>query len=351
MKNLMFFITSRNSLILLTLILFGCEKIDFGPLETRQFGNETARVQEITFPSGAFTITGDLRMPEEGGNHPVILMIHGSGEATRDGAVPFIPLIEIFLRNGYAVFSWDKPGSGSSQGSFTQGYTSTERAGILADAIQVLGEKASIDLSRVGLWGISQAGWVMPKALEKTDRISFMIVVSGGGEDGIEQGAYQLAQMIACQGGSQEDVATVEQYWASMNKATSYESYQEATQILLDIPGVYDLTGLVPSEKDNWSPWPRDIDAFFNPMDVLEHTQIPVLAFFGELDKNIDPVQGAQAYEAALAKAGNPDYLVEVLEGAGHVMVEVETGCLGEYVGSEYMPAYLEIMEFWLMER
>jgi hypothetical protein len=29
------------------------------------------------------------------------------------------PLIEIFLRTGYAVFSWDKPGSGESTGKFS----------------------------------------------------------------------------------------------------------------------------------------------------------------------------------------------------------------------------------------
>jgi len=328
-----------------------CEKIEYGPEEIRQFGSETALVQELTFPSDEFTIVGDLRTPVEGDSHPVVLMIHGSGSATRNGAVPFVPLIEIFLRNGFAVFSWDKPGSGESKGNFTQGYKCTERSRIIVDAIKVLGENSSIDLSNVGLWGISQAGWVMPLALDKTDKVSFMIVVSGGGEDGIEQGAYQVAQMVACNEGSQEDVATVEQYWAIMNKATNYETYSEAAQILLDISGVYELTGLIHSEEENWSPWPRDIDAFFNPVDVLERTKIPVLAFFGELDKNIDPVQGAQAYELALAAAGNQDYRVEVLEGAGHVMVEVETGCLGEAVGTVYMAEYLEMMELWLMDR
>ena len=64
-----------------------------------------------------------------------------------------------------------------------------------------------------------------------------------------------------------------------------------------------------------------------------------------------DPVQGFQAYESALDLAGNPDYLVQMLEGAGHVMVEVEIGCPGEYVGTEYMTEYLDTLEFWLMDR
>jgi len=52
-----------------------------------------------------------------------------------------------------------------------------------------------------------------------------------------------------------------------------------------------------------------------------------------------------------LEAAGNQDYRVETIEGAGHVMVQVETGCLGEFVGTEYMYEYLETLEFWLMDR
>ena len=348
MKNVTWYL-----LICLTSMLFSCEKneIDFGPEEIRQFGTESARVQELSFPSGDFTVVGDLRMPLEGGPHPVILMIHGSGAATRNGAVPFTPMIEIFLRNGYAVLSWDKPGSGESKGNFDSEHTLFQREKILRDAIEALAENSSIDLSGLGLWGLSQAGWVMPLALEKSDRISFMIVVSGGGEDGIEQGAYQVAQRIACIGGSPEDVQTLEQYWAIMNKAEDYNTYQEAAEIILEIPGVYEETGLTINEEEDWNPWPRDIDAFFDPIDVLRETTIPVLAFFGEFDKYIDPIQGVQAYETSLAAAGNQDYLVVSIQGAGHVMVEVETGCPGEFVGNEYMTEYLETLESWLMDR
>jgi pimeloyl-ACP methyl ester carboxylesterase len=339
--------------LVLASLFSGCEKetFDYGPEQIRQYGSETALVREFSFTSGDFTVVGDLRSPEVGEKHPLVLMIHGSGDATREGAVPFSPMIEIFLRHGYAVLSWDKPGSGESKGTFENGYTSTQRARIIKDAIEALSANSSLNLSEIGLWGLSQAGWVMPMALDKTPDISWMMVVSGGGEDGIEQGAYQVAQRIGCEGGSEDDIATVEAHWAMMNKALTYNAYKNAVQILLDVPGLYENTGLIMSEEEQWSPWPREIDAFFDPVDVLQRTTIPVLAFFGELDKYIDPVQGFQAYKSALEKAGNTDYQVHLIEGAGHVMVEVETGCPGEFVGTEYMTEYLEALEFWLMER
>jgi hypothetical protein len=35
-------------------------------------------------------------------------------------------------------------------------------------------------------------------------------------------------------------------------------------------------------------------------MEVIEHTSIPMLIFFGEIENKIDPVQGAEAYKNAL---------------------------------------------------
>jgi hypothetical protein len=73
-----------------------------------------------------------------------------------------------------------------------------------------------------------------------------------------------------------------------------------------------------------------------------------VLAFFGELDKNIDPVQGAEAYESALQKAANQDYQVVSIPGVAHTLVPAKTGCLNETWDSELAPEYLEALEAWL---
>jgi hypothetical protein len=348
-----------KAILFLFLVLFTmCEKDkdtglnpEYGPVLTGQFGDEPAIIQEVSFHSKNFYIVGDLRTPVVGEMHPVIIMVHGSGGASRYGAVPFEPLIEIFLRNGFAVFSWDKPGTGESKGEFKSEYTSTERANILVDAVQVLLMNSSIDSTSIGLWGISQAGWVMPLALDMTNDIAFMIVVSGGGEDGIEQFAYQVAQVVACEGGSADQIEAADFNWVKMIKATEYNEYKEAAEILVDIPGVYEYTGLTVSEEGQWNPWPRDIDAFFDPMDVIKHITIPVLAFFGELDKNIDPVQGAQAYNAALEEAGNNDYMVTVIQDAGHVLTPAVTGCLDESGSNEYVPEYLNILENWIIDQ
>jgi pimeloyl-ACP methyl ester carboxylesterase len=335
------------SMILIAALMVGCgNALKRESIGVRSFGSQQANMEEISFRSGKFRLVGDLRVPEGEGPHPVIIMVHGSGSATRNN---FDYLIELFLRTGYAVFSWDKPGSGDSTGRFSDELT--QRAEILVDGIEVLMEHPSIDLDRIGLWGISQAGWVMPLAIEKSENVAFMIVVGGGAEDSIEQMAYQFGQKVVCDGGSMEEAALVERYWSQQAKATSYEEYKEAVEILLNIPGIKEHTGLEMTEEKKWKPRPRHWDSFIDPMEVIEHTTIPMLIFYGELDKNIDPVQGVDAYETALQKAGNQDYQIVVIPGVAHTLTPATTGCLNETWSSSFAPEFLETMETWLQTK
>ena len=54
---------------------------------------------------------------------------------------------------------------------------------------------------------------------------------------------------------------------------------------------------------------------------------IPVLAIFGDKDRNMDPLQAAFAYRKALAEVGNPKSQVEVFPNANHGIFTSKTGC------------------------
>ncbi|UCG25104.1 MAG: alpha/beta hydrolase [Chloroflexota bacterium] len=327
MKRILFGIT------LLALLLCACgENVSIEPQEGRIIAGQDVRVEEITFRSGKFKVVGDLLMPAEGDRLPAVILVHGDGPATRRTGSSIGHTTRIFLQNGYAVFSWDKPGSGESTGQINNALT--QRAEILADGIAVLAEYPNIDPGRIGLWGISQAGWVMPLALDLRDDVAFMIVVSGGAEDSIEQAAYIVSQEVLSDGGTEEEAALVERYWSQQNKATEYDEYHEAMEVLMGIPQVQSRYDMVITEENRWKPVSRDFDLFIDPMGIIEHTTIPVLAIFGEWDKIVDPVQGAEAYEAALHAAGNQDYQIEVLPRAPHNL--------------ENMPEYRKLLEGWL---
>lgn len=300
--------------------------------------------KDIEFRSGDFRLVGDLHLPEGIGPHPAVIVVHGDGPQTRTSTPGTGDVTRVFGDAGFAVFAWDKPGSGDSTGEFAEGETLRQRAAILADGVRALGEHPKIDAGRIGLWGLSQAGWVMPLALELTDDVAFMIVVSGGGEDGIEQTGYRLGQQLVCQGLSPNEGRLVVEYFPQSAKGPTYSAYAEAMEVLVRIDGWESFAGPSVRTEDEWQPWPTDIDAYFDPMTVIERATMPVLAVFGEQDRYVDPIQGAAAYEAALRSAGNPDYQVELIPGVGHTMKTQSTMCGS---GGATSQRYLELIQQW----
>lgn len=300
--------------------------------------------KDIRFRSGDFELVADLQMPDDAGPHPAVIIVHGDGPQTRTSTPGITHILRIFGDAGYAVFVWDKPGSGASTGEFEQGQTLRQRAETLVKAVEVLKKHPDIDGARIGFWGISQAGWVMPLALEMTNDVAFMFVVSGGGEDSIEQLAYQLGQNTVCSGLPAEQGQLVEEHFPPTAKGPTYQEYLDAMEYLVQVDGWENFVGPALKTEEEWQPWPSDIDAYFDPITVIEKTTIPVIAVFGEMDRYVDPMQGAAAYESALMAAGNAEYQVELIPGVNHTMQVQSTMCGAGGVTSE---RYLALLGEW----
>jgi pimeloyl-ACP methyl ester carboxylesterase len=186
-------------------------------------------------------------------------------------------------------------------------------------------------------------------AIEQGAAAAFMVVVSGGAEDSIDQGMYQVGQALVCGGAPPELGARAKDIGSRARKATSYEEYVAAVEEALQIPGVEAVYPVQIVPQDEWAPLPRELESFFDPMDVVERVDIPILAVFGELDRYIDPIQGAEAYAAAFDRAGNEHGRVELLGGVGHTMLEQVSGCPGEPGGATSRD-YLELLEEFIVD-
>ena len=164
--------------------------------------------EQFTFLSGHFKVVGELRIPSGDGKYPLVIMVHGDGPAYRHY---FFSLKKCFLRAGYATMMWDKPGFGRSTGKFSNSHLRRERADILLDAVNHIKSHPRIYPNRIGVWGISQAGYVIPMAYPKTRDISFMILVGCPGEDGIHQTAYLIRRQLEFEGLSKEEAKANEE--------------------------------------------------------------------------------------------------------------------------------------------
>lgn len=309
--------------------------------------------EKITFSSGQFQIHGELLLPKGNNHSPLVIMVHGDGPAYHDY---FKVLKESMLKSGYATLMWDKPGFGKSTGRFTEKMLKKERAKILLQAINEMQKHPKIDGDKIGLWGISQAGYVIPMALEKTDQIKFMILVGCGGENGIKQTAYLIKEQLICGGYQEAKAKQAEMDFTMLFYSETYKEYLSHAKPLVENPVIKKL-GFVTAiwTKDKWKPYAGTEEAFYDPILVFERTKIPTLVFFGDLDKNVDPVQGMEAFNQAFQKAGNQNYQVNLIKGADHNIIISETGCMSERrtrsgeEWSHYDPAYLKKMEKWLM--
>jgi pimeloyl-ACP methyl ester carboxylesterase len=321
---------------------------------------EPASTETVLFYSGPFKLVGDLRLPEGRRPSPVVIFVHGDGPNSRTAGGSYEPIMARMHRAGYATFAWDKPGTGGSTGMIDRSRMSEQRAQIVLDAIRMLKERPEVDPQQIGLWGISQAGWVMPAVLSQSDDIAFMIAVSCAGGPGVEQGAYLVASQAVCAGLEEGDREGVARLLSAIEWAETYDEYVIYAEQLVAYPGLEDLGDLgvgfrlrvAPDEE--WHVPNLEGEYFWDPMDVIEATTIPILAVFGEKDTQVDPIQGAGAYRQALERAGNPHSRVELFPGTDHNIILSQTGCLAERERrpledwTDYPPEYLDLIEAWL---
>ena len=123
---------------------------------------DAVRTEAVRFQSGDVTLAGTLFIPDERGRHPAIVLFHGSGPEPRNPSVA-----DWFARHGVIVLTYDKRGVGESTGDF-RAVSFTELADDGLAAIQLLRARPDVDAERIGVWGLSQGGWLGPLAASRS---------------------------------------------------------------------------------------------------------------------------------------------------------------------------------------
>jgi len=133
--------------------------------------------------SGDAVIEGELFLPEGDGAFPLLIIIGGSGNETRQELEPFA---EIINAQGYAMYIYDKRGIGGSTGSYPTETPTTQTEFLTARAQDVLGildlliTHVQIDPDRMGIMGSSQGAWVNSLVHSMSTNLSYIIMTSGG---------------------------------------------------------------------------------------------------------------------------------------------------------------------------
>jgi len=133
------------------------------------------------FTNGDVRLSYRLDLPERTGPVGAVVFGHGSGTQTKDSC-RF--LAHRFLARGMATLCFDKRGVGQSTGMFVfVGARDSipvfdDLASDMAAGVAFLRTRPEIDAKRIGLAGVSQAGWIIPIAAQKA-RPAFMVLMVG----------------------------------------------------------------------------------------------------------------------------------------------------------------------------
>ena len=321
------------------------------------------REEKVTFRNGDVTLAGTLLNPDTKGRHPAVILLHGSNAQDRNGYLLTMRFAaDNFARHGIAVFIYDKRGVGESTGNWaTAGFDAMAQDALAA--LKMLQSRKGINPKQVGLWGASQAGWVMAKATSLSDDIAFIISVSAGGSGYTvtQQNNYNIATEMQVGGFSQEDINRV---------ITSYNLFYDVIRAGEGGDGTKLDAAVRQAQQQNsklkdWLPplsseidwkkrdqWYLALDIDFNPMPLWEKYDGPVLGIFGELDSSTPVRQVVPIFEKALASRKNKDYTIKIFPKAHHIILEAETGSDEEIPRlKRFVPGYHDMMSNWILKR
>lgn len=319
-----------------------------GPRTAQRVDRE--RREDVGFSNGDVRLAGTLIAPSRGSKRPAIILVPASGPEDREYLLPFAHFL---VRHGMAVLGYDKRGVGKSTGEWRSA-TFDDLAGDVIAAFEYLKARPDIDGSQIGVLGLSQAGWVMPLAAIRTKGLAFLISVSGAGvpvaETTIDEARGEMKAANRRPEVIQQVAELMDSQYHFARTGEGWDEYAAAREKLAARMGRPPNT--FPGTKDdpNWDYIRRLY--FYDPAPTLRRLRTPTLALFGGLDDNILAEKNKVAWDAGLKVSGNPDYVLQILPNADHLMLEAKVGNNAEMVSlRRFVPEYFATVQSWLARR
>ena len=312
--------------------------------------------EAVHFTSGALTLAGTLVLPEGSPPHPAVVLFHGSGPQKRN-----LFTARWFAADGIAALAYDKRGVGESSGDFRK-VPFMELCDDGLAAIKYLKSRKEIDARRIGVWGLSQGGWLGPLAASRSADIAFVIAVSGPGVSPGEQMIVYYANELRAQGVAEGDVreasAVRRDIWSYMESGQGYEKtkaeldrarakpwYEQAKAQLDDSFGPLPTPAELSKPVGRSGLWFKQ-EAVYDPVPALRALRVPALFLFGDKDQLIPVDESVAVIQRVLAEDKHRDFTIRVFPNVDHEMRLLANEAMGAID-----PEYLKTMRDWLSTR
>jgi len=343
-----------RAVVFVALAAVSCGQRQSTPAE-RPSEQHVIREEAVKFASGKITLAGTLVLPEGARRSPAVVLFHGSGPQTRD-----LSTARWFAGQGFAALAYDKRGVGESDGDF-RAVPFMELCDDGLAGIDYLKSRSEIDAKRIGVWGLSQGGWLGPLAASRSREVAFVIAVSGPGVSPGAQMIVYYANELRDQGMSESDVreasAVRRDIWNYMSTGRDYEKVRSELEEAGKKPWFGqaraqqdDSFGVLPTPDQLGKPvgrsllWFRD-EAIYDPVPALRALRVPALFLFGAEDRLIPVEESVAVIKRVQAedRFHYHDFTIREFPNDDHGM-----NLVSSHRGGAIDPEYLKTMREWL---
>lgn len=308
--------------------------------------------RDVQFQNGDVTLSGTLVFPTTVGPHPGVVIVHGSGPLTRRGPRY---MADLMAERGIAALVYDKRGTGKSTGAWQR--ASYEQLAMDANAaLDHLLASPEIDPARVGLFGSSEAGYIVPVVASGRPEVNFLVCRVCPSLPQREVAPVQQRSALLRQGFAPEEVEEAVQFHIALIDyavdRTGYAALQDAFARLRERPwmGRYRFERVPPPDAPYWDGFRAGLTV--DPGEYYEQLDIPVLVVLGELDERIAVDQHRQAFLNHAERSGNRDFTVAVMPRSSHGLMEVRIDADGEELPFDrFSPGFHNSVLEWLATR
>lgn len=228
-------------------------------------------------------LAGLLFVPEGEGPFPAAVVIHGSGVSSRNN--PWYLTLTAYLQDhGIIVLLPDKRGSGISEGDWRRS-SLEDLATDTSAAVKYMMSQDRIDVSHIGVIGMSQGGQIAPVVAAGLTKVDFVVNVVGS--------SLPLYEVLI---------------YEETNNLREFGLLPGAANMIA-YPSTFILREF--TQKEFW-----DAVGNFDPLPYWRQVAIPALVLYGSEDTNVP----ASASKERLESLNMPNIEVLIFEGSGHAL-------------------------------
>jgi pimeloyl-ACP methyl ester carboxylesterase len=298
---------------------------------------------DVTFTNGTVTLAGTVIRSRAAGPRPAVVMVHSSGNQSRNGPIAYFRLIaNLLAANGITTLVYDKRGVGSSTGSWPTA-TYADLARDLRAAVDAVRRSPGVDPTRVGIWSLSQGGWVAPLVATTDERLRFLVLVSGAATSPAQQEIDRVAAVMRAAGSPQADVAAASSYlrlFFDVSAGTRpWSDLQAEMTRTANAPWVSYVPRPRTERETTWTPEPATLD----PAAIFHDVRAPVLAVHGAEDVDV-PAKVNSVLFARLS--GHRNSRQQIFPRADHYLLVRIADPDREY--RRLSPGYLPLLVDWI---